>query len=111
MLPLAKEAILNFFRKPVTVCYPYVKVTPAQGFRGRHSFDQKLCIACRACELSCPAKCLVFDMKKKVPVIDLSVCIFCGECSEHCPKKCLNLTQEFELASDSKPSLVFAPQK
>lgn len=110
MLPLTREALVSLFKKPATVRYPYVKVTPPSGFRGKHSFDKKLCIACRACELSCPAKCLVFDMKKKEPVIDLAVCIFCGECADHCPKSCLKLTQEFELATDSKPSLVFTPK-
>lgn len=98
MLPLLREALASLFKKPFTIRYPYVKVSPPPDYRGKHSFDKKTCIKCRMCQMVCPADALVFDMKKKKPIINLKKCIFCGECAEHCPPKCLIMTKEFSLS-------------
>ena len=48
--------------------------------------------------------------KKKVLtvfVFDTSRCMFCGLCQDNCPTSCIELTQEFELATESRAGLVW----
>lgn len=47
-------------------------------------FDYSICVGCRICEQSCPAK--VITMVNNKPVVELEGCIRCFCCQELCPK-------------------------
>lgn len=83
---------------------------------------ESLCIACNLCALVCPVDVIgvesanreVMDGEKKKKkkvlttfVFDTSRCMFCGLCQEACPTDCLELTQDFELAVESRAGLVW----
>ena len=100
-------------KKPVTVMYPYEKLTPAPGMRGKIKFDTNLCIGCSMCARDCPSgACYMVDIpnpvdkKKKTPHFDLDMCTFCGQCEESCPKDAIKLTDEYELAHFKRGELI-----
>ena len=49
----------------------------------------ELCTGCRACELSCPKKCISMVPDNEgfmIAVIDTAICVNCGLCIELCPQ-------------------------
>jgi len=103
------EALRNFFKKPATTTYPVERPVLAPNFRGKIKYIQSLCIGCRLCIKDCPANAIeivkVCDRKFKM-IYHMDRCIYCGQCVLSCPKKAIFLTDEFELASCDKNSLV-----
>jgi formate hydrogenlyase subunit 6/NADH:ubiquinone oxidoreductase subunit I len=87
-------------KKPVTVLYPYEKLDPAPGLRGKIKFHLDKCISCGMCARDCPsAACVMKEIDgKKRPVFDMDRCTFCAQCEESCPKDAIEMTQEYELA-------------
>lgn len=96
MLP---RVLRNLFRKPATVKYPYVRVEPPEGYRGRPAIDKEKCIRCWLCIKTCPVRAITISGETKKPSISLGRCIFCGECAEVCPTRAIVMTREFELAT------------
>lgn len=107
-----------FFRKPVTLTYPYRKKTIAARFRGfvrvpLNEEGKPLCIACGQCERVCPASAISIvterdeNNKKRLKefYVDLGLCIYCGLCVESCPAKAIEHTTSYETASEHKESL------
>ncbi len=108
------------FRKPVTLEYPEKKCTLNERFRGklqlrRDEAGELTCIACETCIKACPGVGILKLKREKQengrykPVqfdIDLGQCIFCGNCAEVCPGNHIYMTQEYELATDDKESLL-----
>jgi NAD(P)H-quinone oxidoreductase subunit I len=101
-------------RLPITIQYPYEKLTPSERFRGRTHFEFDKCIACEVCVRVCPINLPVVDrelrktLKKKQLKsysIDFGVCIFCGNCVEYCPTNCLSMTEEYELSTYDRHEL------
>lgn len=101
-------------RSPITVQYPYEKISSSERFRGRIHFEFDKCIACEVCVRVCPINLpvvdwiLMRDIKKKrlrSYSIDFGVCIFCGNCVEYCPTNCLSMTEEYELSSYDRHEL------
>ncbi|MDI6643235.1 MAG: 4Fe-4S binding protein [Candidatus Hodarchaeaceae archaeon] len=90
------QVLRNLFRKPFTVKYPYVKVEPPEGYRGRLAINKERCIRCWLCIHTCPARAISVDKETKRPSIWLGRCTFCGECAEVCPTKAITMTKEFE---------------
>lgn len=102
-MPVILPTVLrNLLRKPFTVKYPYVKVEPPKGYRGRPSVEKEKCVECLLCVRICPAQAIARSKETGKPSIWLVRCIFCGECAEICPTRAIVMTQEFELATFDK---------
>lgn len=102
------EAIISFFKKPVTSEYPYKKRTIHKSYAGMISFEQKKCIGCQICVRNCPSNAIkITKVAEKVFSCELSLvnCIFCSQCVFSCPKKALHTTDNFELAEIDKSKL------
>src|SRR6266849_9706757 len=87
-----------FFKRKVTLNYPFEKGPISPRFRGEHALrrypnGQERCIACKLCEAVCPAVCITIDSdvapdgtrRTSRYDIDLFKCIYCGFCEEACP--------------------------
>jgi NAD(P)H-quinone oxidoreductase subunit I len=111
------EMLRTALSQPVTEEYPFGKKVVTTRFRGKLDIDPVKCTGCSVCEIVCPAS--VIHMvpigKKKVgtrevevkrPIFDLYTCISCGQCVEDCKFGALTLTNDFELATFNKESLV-----
>jgi len=96
MLP---QVLRNLFRRPATVKYPYVRVEPPEGYRGRPAIDKGRCIQCWLCIKTCPVQAITINKETKKPSIWLGRCVFCGECAEVCPARAITMTKDFELAT------------
>lgn len=108
MLP---ELIRNFFRKPNTVKYPFVKLDMPKDFRGKIIWKAEDCIGCMACVRDCPTNVIEInraapDVKKFNVVYKMYLCIFCGQCVDSCPVDCIHWTSEFELANTKDKLLI-----
>ena len=88
----------HLFRGAVTVNYPEESIPKSSRFRGlhalrRYSGGEERCIACKLCEVICPALAITIESEIKndgsrrttVYDIDLFKCIYCGFCQEACP--------------------------
>ena len=100
------DVLKNVFRKPATVKYPYERIEPPEGMRGKPAIDKEKCISCGLCVKVCPNRAITLDEETKKPRISLSRCIFCGECAEVCPRKAITMTKEYELAVYDKAQAV-----
>ncbi|MDR0952598.1 MAG: 4Fe-4S binding protein [Elusimicrobiota bacterium] len=120
------ELVRNFFKKASTQGYPFKKASVDSNFRAQIKYDPALCVGCQLCVKNCPADAIkiiqinpedkpqVGADGKVIPVhrkfeckIDLTRCIFCAQCVDSCFKKALSSSQDFELASTDRSSLVY----
>lgn len=105
----------HFFRKSVTVQYPEEKTPQSYRFRGLHALrrypnGEERCIACKLCEVVCPALAITIDSEEREDGtrrttrydIDLFKCIFCGFCEEACPVDSIVETRYFEYCFDER---------
>jgi NADH-quinone oxidoreductase subunit I len=108
------------FRKPVTICYPEQKRTPAPRYRGRLVLTrdpdgEERCVACHLCSAVCPVDCISLQAAEREDGrryaawfrINFARCIFCGLCTEACPTLALQMTGEYELATRDLLQVVF----
>lgn len=91
---------LRYFFKPKwTLRYPKEKAPLSPRFRGEHALrryanGEERCIACKLCEVICPAQAIVIESAPREGDetrrttrydIDMTKCIYCGLCQEACP--------------------------
>ena len=113
-----------FFKKKVTINYPYEKNPISPRFRGEHALrrypnGKERCIACKLCEAICPANAITIEAKENYYGIrettrydiDMLKCIYCGLCQDACPVDAIVEGPNFEFATDNKESLFYNKEK
>ena len=92
----------------VTVNYPVEPAKISERFRGRPSFDFEKWKDARPAAEVCPtgAISLLDKSNSRKVTIDYGLCVFCGLCAEASSDQAVHITQEFELATAERGSLV-----
>ena len=97
-----------------TVEYPQQHTPRSPHFRGllalrRYESGEERCIACRLCEVTCPAVAITIEStvenEKRMATrfdIDAFKCIHCGLCQEACPVDAIVLTQQEHVVYDTR---------
>ncbi len=132
MLDAVKGFGLTFstmFRRVATEQYPYEVKATAPRYHGRHVLNRhpdglEKCVGCELCAWACPADAIYVEGADNteeeryspgerygaVYQINYARCIFCGLCIEACPTRSLTMSNEYELASDSRQDLIFTKE-
>jgi len=103
--------MLNIFRRPVTLQYPFEKLEVGGRYRGIPAVNPEICTSCSRCVEVCPNKCTVFsDYKgRQIPNWYGARCMFCALCIEVCPTGARVSTPLYELASYTREATLFEP--
>lgn len=113
-----------FFKRKVTLNYPFEKGALSPRFRGEHalrrySTGEERCIACKLCEAICPAQAITIESESRIDGsrrttrydIDMTKCIFCGFCQESCPVDAIVEGPNFEYAMQRHENLLYNKEK
>ncbi len=113
-----------FFKKAVTINYPYEKGPLSPRFRGEHALrryanGEERCIACKLCEAICPAQAITIEAETRDDGsrrttrydIDMTKCIYCGFCQEACPVDAIVEGPNFEYATETREELFYDKAK
>jgi len=113
-----------FFKKKVTIQYPFEKGQLSPRFRGEHALrrydnGEERCIACKLCEAVCPAQAITIEAEERADGsrrttrydIDMTKCIYCGLCQEACPVDAIVQGANFEFATETHAELIYTKEK
>lgn len=109
----------HFFKKKVTVLYPYAPVEVFPRFRGiqyMKADEQGVskCVGCYLCQKVCPSECITIEtdagpngerLVRKYH-LDISRCIYCGYCEEACPVDAIHMGHDFHTVADNRNGYV-----
>jgi NADH-quinone oxidoreductase subunit I len=120
----------TMFKKPTTEQYPEQKKETAPRFHGRHQLNRhpdglEKCVGCELCAWACPADAIYVEGADnteaeryspgerygRVYQINYLRCILCGLCIEACPTRALTMSNDYELADDSRRDLIFTKEQ
>ena len=117
-------ALKYFFRKKVTINYPFEKGPLSPRFRGEHALrrypnGEERCIACKLCEAICPAQAIIIEAEPREDGsrrttrydIDMVKCIYCGLCQEACPVDAIVEGPNFEFATETREELYYDKER
>lgn len=95
------ELLKSITKKPITLRYPFEKVKPTDGLRGKPIWNIEKCIGCGLCQRDCPTKAIEMMGRGKQAEFRIYYdrCAFCAQCVESCPVGAITMTQEYELAA------------
>jgi NADH-quinone oxidoreductase subunit I len=118
------------FRKVNTEQYPEEKRPTAPRYHGRHVLNRhpdglEKCVGCELCAWACPADAIYVEGADNTPEeryspgerygriyqINYLRCIGCGLCIEACPTRALTMSNEYELADDSRVDLIYTKEQ
>jgi len=113
-----------FFKKKVTINYPYERQALSPRFRGEHALrrypnGEERCIACKLCEAVCPAQAITIEAEPREDGsrrttrydIDMTKCIYCGLCEEACPVDAIVEGPNLEFATETREELMYNKAK
>lgn len=114
----------HFFAPKITVQYPEQKTPKSPRFRGLHALrrypnGEERCIACKLCEVVCPALAITIDAEEREDgtrrttryEIDLFKCIYCGFCEEVCPVDSIVETDLHEYHFEARGENIMTKEK